>query len=54
MIDLFPLDASLGQLIILGISTFALGIFAGMVGLALGAIRYPVLLLMGFNPFVAA
>ena len=54
MIDLFSLDASLGQLIVLGIFTFALGIFAGMVGLALGAIRYPVLLLMGFNPLVAA
>jgi hypothetical protein len=54
MIDMFSLDASLGQLIVLGIFTFALGIFAGMVGLALGAIRYPVLLLMGFNPLVAA
>ncbi len=54
MIDLFPLDAPPEQLIILGGFTFLLGIFAGMVGLALGAIRNPVLLVMGFNPLVAA
>ncbi len=54
MIDLFPLDASTGQLIFLGIFTFALGIFAGMVGVALGAVRLPVMLALGFNPAVAA
>jgi hypothetical protein len=54
MTDLFPLGATPVQLIILGGFTFVLGVFAGMVGLALGAIRYPVLLLMGFNPVVAA
>ncbi len=34
--------------------TFALGIFAGMVGVALGAVRLPVMLALGFNPVVAA
>jgi len=54
MIDLFPLDASAGQLIVLGGFTFVLGIFAGMVGVALGAVRLPIMLAMGFNPVVAA
>jgi uncharacterized membrane protein YfcA len=54
MIDLFPLDASPGQLIFLGIFTFVFGFIAGMVGVALGAIRLPVMLVMGFNPVIAA
>ena len=54
MIDLFPLDASLWQLIFLGVFTFLLSIFAGMVGVALGAVRLPVMLVLGFNPVVAA
>lgn len=54
MIDLLPLDASVGELVFLGIFTFALGIFAGMVGVALGAVRLPIMLAMGFNPVVAA
>jgi uncharacterized membrane protein YfcA len=54
MIDLSPLDASTEQLIFLGIFTFALGIFAGMVGVALGAVRLPVMLTLRFNPAVAA
>ena len=54
MIDLFPLDASIGQLIFLGAFTFLLSIFAGMVGVALGAVRLPVMLILGFNPVIAA
>ncbi|MQG88951.1 MAG: sulfite exporter TauE/SafE family protein [SAR202 cluster bacterium] len=54
MIDLFPLNASLGELIFLGLFTFVMGIFAGMVGVALGAVRLPVMLALGFNPVVAA
>jgi uncharacterized membrane protein YfcA len=54
MIELFPLDASLAQLVILGAFTFVMGIFAGMVGVALGAVRLPVMLAMGFNPVIAA
>jgi len=54
MIDLFPLEASVGQLVILGTFTFVLSIFAGMVGVALGAVRLPVMLVLGFNPVVAA
>ncbi|MBN4064338.1 sulfite exporter TauE/SafE family protein [Dehalococcoides mccartyi] len=54
MIDLFSLDATTGQLIFLGVFTFVMGIFAGMVGVALGAVRLPVMLAMGFNPVVAA
>ena len=54
MIELFPLDASLAQLVILGAFTFVMGIFAGMVGVALGAVRLPVMPAMGFNPVIAA
>lgn len=54
MIDLLPLDASTNQLIFLGVFTFALGVFAGMVGVALGAVRLPIMLAMGFNPVIAA
>jgi len=54
MIDLLPLDASPGQLVFLGVFTFALGVFAGMVGVALGAVRLPIMLAMGFNPVIAA
>jgi len=54
MIDLFPLDATPAQLAILGGFTFVLGIFAGMVGVALGAVRLPILLALGFNPVIAA
>ena len=54
MIDLLPLDASLGQLMILGSFTFVMGIFAGIIGVALGAVRLPIMLAMGFNPVIAA
>jgi hypothetical protein len=54
IINLFPLDASPGQLTFLGVFTFVSGFVAGMVGVALGAIRPPVLLVMGFNPMIAA
>ena len=54
MIDMFPLEASVGQLLFLGVFTFLLGIFAGMVGVALGAVRLPIMLALGFNPVIAA
>ena len=52
--DLASLNASVGELIFLGISAFLIGIFAGMIGVALGFIRLPILLAFGFNPAVAA
>ena len=54
MIDLLPLDASPIQLMILGSFTFVIGIFAGIIGVALGAVRLPIMLAMGFNPVIAA
>lgn len=48
------LDASVVELIVLGVAAFLLGILAGMVGVALGIIRLPVMLAMGFNPVVSA
>ena len=54
MNDLLPLDASTGQLMILGSFTFVMGIFAGIIGVALGAVRLPIMLAMGFNPVIAA
>jgi uncharacterized protein len=54
MIDLFPLDASSGQLIFLGVFTLVVAFVAGMVGVALGAVRLPVMLILGFNPVIAA
>jgi uncharacterized membrane protein YfcA len=54
MIDLFPLDASIGQLIFLGAFTLVIAFIAGMVGVALGAVRLPVMFILGFNPVIAA
>lgn len=53
MIDLFPLDASIGQLIFLGAFTLVIAFIAGMVGVALGAVRLPVMFILGFNPVIA-
>jgi uncharacterized membrane protein YfcA len=52
--DLASLNASVGELIFLGVAAFLIGIFAGMIGVALGFIRLPILLAFGFNPAVAA
>lgn len=52
--DLASLDASVAQLIFLGIFAFVIGIFAGMIGVALGFIRLPILLAFGFSPAVSA
>ena len=52
--DLASLDASVVELIFLGIFAFLIGIFAGMTGIALGIIRLPILLAFGFNPAVSA
>ena len=52
--DLARLDASVVELIFLGIFAFLIGIFAGMTGIALGIIRLPILLAFGFNPAVSA
>ncbi|NQW16185.1 MAG: sulfite exporter TauE/SafE family protein [Chloroflexi bacterium] len=53
-IDLSPLNASLGEYIFLGVFSFVFGVVAGMVGVALGVIRLPVMLALGFNPVVSA
>ncbi len=52
--ELNALDASVWQLVFLGASSFAIGILAGMVGVALGIIRLPLMLAVGFNPVVSA
>jgi uncharacterized membrane protein YfcA len=53
-IDLSPLDASLGEYIFLGVFSFIFGVIAGMLGVALGVIRLPVMLALGFNPVISA
>ncbi|MSQ08775.1 MAG: sulfite exporter TauE/SafE family protein [Dehalococcoidia bacterium] len=42
------------QLVELGLATFAIGIVGGMVGIALGVVRLPVMTLLGVNPLIAA
>ena len=51
---LTPLDASLTQLVVLGVIAFFIGIVAGMIGIALGIIRLPIMLAMFPNPLVSA
>ena len=53
-IDWSPLNASLGEYIFLGVFSFIFGIVAGMLGVALGVIRLPVMLALGFNPVISA
>jgi uncharacterized membrane protein YfcA len=53
-IDLSPLNASLGEYIFLGVFSFIFGVIAGMLGVALGVIRLPVMLALGFNPVISA
>jgi uncharacterized membrane protein YfcA len=53
-IDLSPLNASVGEYIFLGAFSFIFGVIAGMLGVALGVIRLPVMLALGFNPVISA
>jgi len=41
-------------ILILGFTSFIVGLLGGFVGLALGTIRLPIMLLMGINPRIAA
>jgi uncharacterized membrane protein YfcA len=52
--ELASLDATVWQLVFLGVSSLAIGILAGMVGVALGIIRLPLMLALGFNPVISA
>ena len=45
---------SITTIIILTISSFAVGILGGFVGLALGTIRLPIMLISGIDPRVAS
>lgn len=49
-----PSDALLWQAIFLTVLSFGVGVLGGVVGLALGAMRLPFLLLLGMPPPVAA
>ena len=42
------------QVLLLGIISFAVGLLGGFVGLALGTMRLPCLLLIGVSPSIAA
>ena len=53
-IDLSPLNASIGEYIFLGVFSFIFGVITGMIGVALGVIRLPVMLALGFNPVISA
>ena len=48
------MNPSIEILIFLGIISFLVGILGGFVGLALGTIRLPIMLLIGINPKIAA
>ena len=54
MEELFKTDLSISVIIISSISSFLIGILGGFVGLALGTIRLPILLLLGIDPRIAA
>ena len=54
MEELFKTDLSIYVIIISSISSFLIGILGGFVGLALGTIRLPILLLLGIDPRIAA
>lgn len=47
-------DLSNIQLVELGLATFAIGIVGGMVGIALGVVRLPVMTAIGVDPLIAA
>jgi hypothetical protein len=42
------------QLVELGLVTFAIGIVGGMVGIALGVVRLPIMTVLGVDPLIAA
>ena len=44
------MNQSIEILIFLGIISFLVGLLGGFVGLALGTIRLPIMLLIGINP----
>ena len=48
------MNQSIEILIFLGIISFLVGLLGGFVGLALGTIRLPIMLLIGINPKIAA
>ena len=50
----FTTDLALWQLALLSLLSLAVGVLGGFVGLALGTMRLPALLLMGVNPQFAA
>ena len=50
----FTTDLALWQLALLSLLSLAVGLLGGFVGLALGTMRLPALLLMGVNPQFAA
>ena len=54
MEELFKTDLSINVIISISISSFLIGILGGFVGLALGTIRLPILLLLGIDPRIAA
>ena len=45
---------SIPMLIVLGATSFLTGIMGGLVGIVLGIIRLPVMILLGLDPYVAA
>ena len=54
MDNLFSTDLSITIIITIGISSFLVGILGGFVGLALGTIRLPIIILLGIDPRIAA
>jgi uncharacterized membrane protein YfcA len=50
----FSTDLSIYIIITIGISSFFIGILGGFVGLALGTIRLPIIILLGIDPRIAA
>ena len=54
MVIEFTTDLALWQLALLAVLSFGVGVLGGFVGLALGTMRLPGLLLMGMNPQFAA
>jgi len=52
--NLFSTDLSIEVVVTIGISSFLVGILGGFVGLALGTIRLPIIILLGIDPRIAA
>ena len=47
-------DLAVWQLVVMGAISLAVGLFGGVVGIALGVIRLPMLTLFGVDPLIAA